>query len=104
MCKPKSSKVILKKREGEELAWNEKSPVFYLNLIIFFSHKCISTTKYWHNYSEAVNKNIICANNLMFSNNTKCIRSKELAKTTKYMGPCLTIQTCCHYLLCGIDI
>ena len=24
------------------------------------------------NYSEAVNKNIICPNNLMFSNNTKC--------------------------------
>ena len=35
------------------------------------------------NYSEAVNSNIICPNNLMFSNITKCgnrnVRPKEFA-------------------------
>ena len=41
---------------------------------VFFSHINVyglTTTKYWLNYSEAVKENIICANNLMFSNRHK---------------------------------
>ena len=58
-------------------------------------------------YSEAVN-NIICPNNLMFSNSTKCnnrnFHPKEFASITKHMASCLTIQTCCHYLHSRVDL
>ena len=49
------------------------------------------------NYSEAVNNNIICPNNLMFSNITKCgnrnVHPKEFADTNLN----LAIQTFCHH-------
>ena len=91
-AKQKVQKLYLK---GEKKKRHGMKKVQFLIKVIF-SHINV----YQLQSSEAVNKNI-CANNLMFSNNTKCIkrnfRTKELAKTTKYMAPCLTIQTYCHY-------
>ena len=51
------------------------------------------------NYSESVNNDIICPNNLTFSSNTKCCNRNFGPK--EYMLR-LTIQTC-HYLHCGVD-
>ena len=42
----------------------------------------------------------------MFSNSTKCSNRNFYPKEliTKHMVSCLTIQTCCYYLHCGVDL
>ena len=71
-CTLRSSKVLHKKRDKETVEKEKKNLVFNESNVVSYIQVCQLPCRGIINYPGAINKNIICPNNLILPNNTKC--------------------------------